>query len=197
MGLRRGNVKSEDFEWISNRDLVDSAHMLMGEIDLDPASSAFANPYVGAKKFYNPVDDGLNDQEWFGKVYLFPPHQSYFWDKKNDRWKPTRGLSPTLVSGHSLWWRTLKRKWLAREVEQAVYLTNYIDMVMYSQDIFDHPVCIMKQRPSLIRHYYADDKTEHKSTGVSLIVYLGPQENIHESTENFIDIYSEKGRILV
>ena len=71
MGIRRGNVKSEDFEWISNRDLVDSAHMLMGEIDLDPASSAFANPYVGAKKFYNPVDDGLNDQKWFGKVYLF------------------------------------------------------------------------------------------------------------------------------
>jgi hypothetical protein len=37
MGLRRGNIRSEDFEWISNRDLVDSAHMLMGEIDLDPA----------------------------------------------------------------------------------------------------------------------------------------------------------------
>ena len=53
MGLRRGNIKSEDFEWISNRDLVDSAHMLMGEIDLDPASSAFANPYVGAKNYYN------------------------------------------------------------------------------------------------------------------------------------------------
>jgi len=41
MGLKRGNVRSEEFEWITNRDLVDSAHLLMGQIDLDPASSAF------------------------------------------------------------------------------------------------------------------------------------------------------------
>jgi hypothetical protein len=86
---------------------------------------------------------------------------------------------------------------LSREVEQAVYFTNYVDMVMYSQDIFDHPVCIMKQRPSLLRHYYTDDKVESKSTGVSLIVYLGPPDNIAEATENFVDIYSEKGKVLV
>ena len=43
MGLKRGNLRSEEFEWITNRDLVDSAHLLMGQIDLDPASSAFAN----------------------------------------------------------------------------------------------------------------------------------------------------------
>ena len=34
--LKGSNYKSEGFEWISNRDLVDSAHLLMGGIDLDP-----------------------------------------------------------------------------------------------------------------------------------------------------------------
>jgi len=197
MAVRRGNTKSEHFEWISNRDLVDSAHMLMGSIDLDPASSAFANKYVGAKKYYTPTDDGLNDAKWHGNVYCFPPSQSYFWDKKNDRWKPTRGLSPTLTSGHALWFRNMKRKWLAGEFEQGIYFTNYVDCIMYNQDMFDFPMCILKSRPQLIRHYYADDSIENRNTGVSLIVYMQPRDRVAEATEEFVEIYSEKGRILV
>ena len=103
-----GNKKVEAYEWISNRDLVDSAHLLMGNIDLDPASSVMANKYVNAKNFYTITDDGLNDQEWHGSVYLFPPNKTYFWNTKAYRWKPTRGLSPTLTSGYALWWQTLK-----------------------------------------------------------------------------------------
>ena len=169
MGLKRGNLRSEEFEWITNRDLVDSAHLLMGQIDLDPASSSFANEYVGAKHYYTPKEDGLNEEKWFGNVYLFPPSQSYFWHKKSQRWKITRGI----------------------------FFSNFIDMTMYCQDIFDHPVCIMKSRPTLIRHYYADDNVMSRNTGCSLIVYLQPKDNIEKATQEFIDIYSEKGRIIV
>jgi len=197
MGVARGNIRNEEFEHISNRDFIDSARLLMGSIDLDPASSAFANEYVDATEFYGPVDDGLNDQQWYGNVYLFPPKRSYFWDKKNARWKPTRGMSPTLVSGHAVWWRALKRKWLSGEVEQAVFFTNYMDMAMYCQDIFDHPVCILKSRPILTRRYYADDSIKRQSTGCSMIVHLQPREGISESTAFFQEIYSEKGRVLV
>jgi hypothetical protein len=164
MGVVRGNQRSEEFEHITNRDLVDSAR---------------------------------NDQQWYGNVYLFPPKRSYFWDKKNVRWKATRGMSPTLCAGHAVWWRTLKRKWLSGEIEQAVYFTNYMDMAMYCQDIFDHPICFLKQRPTLVRRYYSDDRIEKRSTGSSMIVYLLPREDISESTQQFLDIYSEKGRVLV
>jgi|TARA_R100001530_G_scaffold17170_3_gene14913 hypothetical protein len=197
MGVPRGNYRSEEYEWISNRDLVDSAHLLLGSIDLDPASSKIANEYVGADKYYTPTDDGLNAQEWHGNVYLFPPSQTYFWHKQSYRWKPTRGLSPTLTSGHAIWWKTLKRKWLEGKVEQAIYYSNFIDMTMYCQDIFDYPVCIMKSRPTLIRHYYADDSFVSKTTGTSIVVYLQPHTRIQEATSEFIDLYSEKGRILV
>ena len=128
MGIRRGNKRVEDFEWITNRDLVDSAHYVMGGIDLDPASSKVANEYVGAKEFYTIKDDGLNEKSWHGNVYLFPPAQSYFWHKKSQRWKTTRGLSPTLISGQAVWWKTLKRKWLTGEIESGIYFTNYMDM---------------------------------------------------------------------
>jgi len=49
----------------------------------------------------------------------------------------------------------------------------------------------------LMRHYLATDETMHKTTGCSVIVYLQPRDNVQEATENFVDIYSEKGRILV
>ena len=71
MSLRRGNKRVEDFEWITNRDLVDSAQYVLGGIDLDPASSNTANEYVGAKEIYTIKEDGLNEMEWHGNVYLF------------------------------------------------------------------------------------------------------------------------------
>jgi hypothetical protein len=191
-----GNKQVEAYEWISNRDLVDSAHLLMGGIDLDPASSAMANKYVNAKNFYTISDDGLNDQDWHGNVYLFPPNRSYFWNKKAYRWKPTRGLSPTLISGHALWWKTLKRKWLAGEINQAVYFSNCPDMFLYAQDIFDHPICILRTRPILLQHFLSTDEIKSRNTCVSFVVYLQPRKYISEATENFIDIYSEKGRLL-
>jgi hypothetical protein len=192
----RGNKHVEDYEWISNRDLVDSAHLLMGGIDLDPASSVMANKYVNADNFYTITDDGLNEKKWFGKVYLFPPNRSYFWNTKAYRWKPTRGLSPTLISGHALWWETLKRKWLTGEVDQAVYFSNCPDMFQYCQDIFDHPVCILRTRPELVQHFLVDDKIKSRNTCMSFVVYLQPKTDTTEATEKFIEIYGEKGRLL-
>lgn len=192
-----GNKKTEDYEWISNRDLIDSALLLMGQIDLDPASSAKANEYVNAKHFYTPKEDGLNEMEWFGNVYLFPPNHSYFWHNQSQRWKMTRGLSPTLSSGHAIWWRALKRKWLSGEIEQGVYFANAPDMFLYCQDIFDHPICILKTRPMLNQHFFTTGEIKSRNTCASFVVFLQPKKNVAEATENFIEIYSPKGRVLV
>jgi hypothetical protein len=193
----RGNAHTDTFEWVSGADLINSAHMLMGGIDLDPASSAVANSYVNAEHFYTPEDDGLNEQDWFGNVYVFPPNYTYFWDIKSQRWKRTRGLSHTLISGYALWWRTLKRKWLSGEIRQGLYFGNCPDMIRYAQDIFDFPICFLKNTPMLRRHYFEDGRVEAKNTCSSFIVYLQPSDDLDDYTQNFIDIYSEKGRIIV
>ena len=44
----------------------------MGEIDLDPATSAEANETVLAAEFYTETDDGLK-KPWRGRVWLNPP----------------------------------------------------------------------------------------------------------------------------
>lgn len=196
MAAFRGNKKVEDYEWITNDDLIDAAHLLMGGIDLDPASSKKANEFVNAKHFYTPKEDGLNEMEWFGNVYLFPPKHSYFWHHKSQRWKMTRGLSPSLTSSYAIWWRTLKRKWLKGEIEQGVYFANAPDMFMYCQDIFDHPICVFKTRPMLRQHFITTDEIKTRNTCASFVVYLQPKTDVEKATENFIEIYGEKGRII-
>jgi len=62
-------------------------------------------------------------------------------------------------------------------------------MTMYCQDIFDHPVCILKSRPTLIRHYYADDHVMSRNTGCSLVVYLQPKDNIEKATTGILLIF--------
>jgi hypothetical protein len=187
-------ARREDAEMITSSDLASSANALLGGIDLDVASSKVANEYVGAKQFYSPSDDGLNCQPWFGKVYLFPPSGCYFWDKKSDRWKMTRSSAITLTSSHAVWFRRLYREWMAGEVEQGLYFTNCPDMIRYEQKIFDFPMCILKTAPFLLRRI-GDEVKKHK-TCTSFLVYLPPMDDVTAATERFIDIYSEKGRIL-
>lgn len=87
MAIHDVKKHNEDLELITNYDLVSSAHALLEGIDLDVASSRVANDYVEANNFFTPSDDGLNCQQWYGSVYLFPPSGAYFWDKKNEKWK--------------------------------------------------------------------------------------------------------------
>lgn len=60
-------------EWYTPPDIIEAARRVMGEITLDPASSAIANRIVGATYFYTCDDDGLS-QDWTGCVWLNPPY---------------------------------------------------------------------------------------------------------------------------
>jgi hypothetical protein len=191
-----GNKKTEDYEWITSNDLIDCAHLIMDGIDLDPASSKKANEYVGAKTFFTPKDDGLNEQEWHGNVYVFPPKNSYFWHHKSQRWKMTRGLSPTLTSSYAIWWRIMKHKWGKGEIEQGIYFANAPDMFMYCQDIFDHPICLFRSRPVLKQHFIQTGLIKERPTCTSFAVFLQPKKNIADATQHFVEVYGEMGRIL-
>lgn len=64
----RGN-----YEWYTPEDIAGSAKTVLGDIDLDPASSDIANKIIGAKKYYTKEDNGLS-QVWSGCVYMNPPY---------------------------------------------------------------------------------------------------------------------------
>ena len=63
------NQTSGAVDYYTPKMIVKAARCVMGNIDLDPASSVVANLSVQADQFYTQTDDGLA-QPWFGNVWL-------------------------------------------------------------------------------------------------------------------------------
>jgi len=77
LGPVRGTTGTGNNEWNTPEESLDPAREVLGEFDLDPASSDAAQRTVKAKRFFTSADDGLK-HEWHGKVWLNPPYAQPF-----------------------------------------------------------------------------------------------------------------------
>ena len=64
-----------DDNWFTPAVFIEAARLVMGNIDLDPASCDYANQTVKADTYYTVETNGLR-QEWFGRIWLNPPYSS-------------------------------------------------------------------------------------------------------------------------
>lgn len=89
-------------DWYTPEPIVLAARVLMGGIDLDPASDVIANQVIRAKTIFTVEDDGLH-QAWRGRVFLNPPGGKVktFWQRLMEHY--SRGfVSQAVWIGYSL-----------------------------------------------------------------------------------------------
>lgn len=78
------HISDDSYEWFTPPEYIAAAREVMGEIDLDPASSDAAQKAIKAKTYYTAQQDGLS-KRWFGRVWLNPPYNMPLIDLFIDR----------------------------------------------------------------------------------------------------------------
>lgn len=160
---------SSNNEWYTPRKYIEAARTVLGNIDLDPASSAYANETIHADKYYTIEDDGLR-QRWDGRVFLNPPYGK---DGKE--------------SNQALWSRTLIEQYEEGIVLAAVLLVNAVPGNRWFAPLWDFPICFPDHR---IR-FYNESGEVGQPTHSNALVYLG------DDVDTFAEIFSEFGVVAV
>jgi len=69
----RGTFGRRRNEWYTPPEYISLARNVLGDIDVDPASSQVAQEIVQARTYFDKERDGLR-QDWHGRVWLNPPY---------------------------------------------------------------------------------------------------------------------------
>lgn len=145
---------SENNEWYTPERYVAAARALMGGIELDPATSEYANETVQAERIYTARDDGLA-QDWTARsMWLNPP---YGYAREGG------------VSNQELWTARLIQEYQRGCVQEAVLLVNAVTDRQWFQPLWDYPICFTDHR---IRFYGATGEPGSPTVG-SVLVYFG------------------------
>ena len=142
------NQDSGKTEYYTDPIIVASARAVLGEIDLDPASSPIANKVVKARRFFAAKDDGLK-QNWAGRVWMNHP-----FSKEQNR----------------SWIKKLVDSYKRGEVTEAICICYASTSEGWFQPLLEFPQCFPPKRTN----YFLPDGTRKDGvTKGSVITYLG------------------------
>jgi hypothetical protein len=172
-------------EWYTPSPIVEASRKTMGGIDLDPASHAEAADRIGALRYFDEADNGL-EQPWHGRVFLNPPGGlvAAFWIK----------MLRELTAG-----RMTQAVWVGYSLEQLQTLQS---QASGWDSPLAFPMCVPRARLAFIENeakrqariekLIAAGKTPHLKSSPShgnYITYVGPH------TGAFISAFSPLGQV--
>jgi len=142
------NQTSGKVEFYTDPKFVDAARLVMGSIDLDPASSEIANRTVKADRFFTKEDDGLK-QQWSGRVWMNHPFSK---------------------TQNAEWIKKLVLHFLLGDISEALCICYASTSEKWFQPLMQFPQCFLSPRTN----YFSPDGV--KLSGVtkgSVVTYLG------------------------
>jgi DNA N-6-adenine-methyltransferase (Dam)/Protein of unknown function (DUF3102) len=129
-------------EWYTPPDLIERARMVLGAIDLDPASSETAQQWIRATDYYTIETSQL---PWVGRVWLNPPFDD----------------TPT-------WVDRLDSEYIHGDVTSAVLLVNSAPGYVWWENLWRRrPVCMLRERVCFIRSDGVQGDAAKKGTTIA------------------------------
>jgi len=151
---------------------IDSVKIVLGNIDLDPASSRVANSRIKADYIYTTEDSGLM-QKWFGNIFLNPPY--------------SRG---NLLK----WSEKIVKEFNKGNFKNGIYLvpngtdTNWFTLLnSFPFCLIDHRICFLTYNERIKKFFFE----KNPENGSCFFLFTKSKEIL----ENFCDEFSKYGPI--
>ncbi len=142
------NADSGSDEYYTPPAIIEAVRRVMGEIDLDPASSVEANKRVKAVQFFAIADDGLN-KNWFGHTWMNHP-----FGRLTNR----------------LWIAKLASEYASGRVTEAICITFAATSEKWFQPLMKQPQCYLSPRTN---YFLPSGKLKKGVTKGSVLTYFG------------------------
>jgi hypothetical protein len=160
-------------DWYTPVQYVNAARTVMGDIELDPATSHYANQTVRARRIYTINDDGLAPSNlWSGNVWMNPPYGSQ--------------QVPFL--------ERLVREHKSGNVPQAVACVNgYRYDARWFQPLWEFPICFSAKRVKFLGGAGSGNpKTEDDNSPANgtVFIYMGAHK------QRFADEFRRFGHVV-
>lgn len=177
------NQTSGEVEYYTDPKILESAREMLGQIDLDPASSYIANKHVKAHRYCGIQFDGTFidgiTQNWHGRIWMNHPFgraetacvKPCARKKKN----PRHVCHSLHYLGNAVWINRLVEQFVCQNITEALCITYACTSEGWFQPLLDYPQCFLSPRTN---YFTPDGKVKKGVTKGSVITYLGPSVDL-------------------